>query len=54
MLTVKHLAVPLTNKAERNHETYKMLYTSCADHIRRKNEVGIHQTTCHIPAIVPR
>lgn len=55
MLTVSELSRPAKKRAERNHETYKMLYTRCTDHIRRvaANAPDVRSVTWYVPAVVP-
>lgn len=49
MLSVDDLCKPLLKRAEINHETYKLLYTECVEHIKRKHESGCTITIYHVP-----
>jgi hypothetical protein len=49
MLSVDDLCKPLLKRALINHETYKILYTECIQHIKRKHESGCTITLYHVP-----
>ena len=52
MFSVDVLCQPILARATMNHETYKMLYLQCVDHIKRKHEAGCTITLYHIPEFV--
>lgn len=52
MLTVSDLSQPNIQRAQKNHETYKLLYLKCAEHIKRKHSVGCRTTIYDIPEFV--
>lgn len=52
MLSVDDLCQPLIERANINHETYKMLYTQCIEHIKRKHESGCTITLYCVPDFV--
>jgi hypothetical protein len=39
-------------RVKKNHETYKMLYKQCVDHIRRLNDMGTTSTTYFVSEYV--
>lgn len=52
MLSVDDLCKPMIARSNMNHETYKMLYTQCIDHIKRKHESGCTITIFNVPGFV--
>jgi hypothetical protein len=48
-LTVTDLAQANIHKSMYNHETYKLLYAQCAEHIARKHEAGCTETIWNVP-----
>lgn len=52
MLSVDDLCKPVLERAQMNHETYKMLYTQCIEHIKRKHETGCTITIFCVPDFV--
>lgn len=52
MLRVDELCKPIIARAEINHETYKLLYAQCVEHIKRKHECGCTITLYHVPEFV--
>lgn len=49
MLSVNDLSKPTLERATKNHETYKMIYTTCAEHIKRKHAAGCNTTIYMVP-----
>ena len=52
MFSVENLCQPILARASMNHETYKMLYMQCVEHIKRKHEAGCTITLFHVPEFV--
>ena len=52
MLSVDDLCKPILERAKTNHETYKLVYTQCVDHIKRKHEAGCTITLYQVPDFV--
>lgn len=52
MFSVDDLCQPILARATLNHETYKMLYMQCVEHIKRKHEAGCTITLYHVPEFV--
>ena len=52
MLRVSDLTGKELDRARQNHETYKSLYAKCAEHIKRRNEMGHTVTRYHVPGFV--
>ena len=52
MLSVDDLCKPIIARAQMNHETYKMLYTQCIEHIQRKHDTGCTITLFYVPDFV--
>ena len=52
MLRVDELCKPIIQRAEMNHETYKMLYIQCVEHIKRKHACGCTITLYQVPDFV--
>jgi hypothetical protein len=52
MFSVEELCRPILARATMNHETYKMLYMQCVEHIKRKHEAGCTITLFHVPEFV--
>ena len=52
MLRVSDLTGKELDRARQNHQTYKELYEKCAEHIRRRNEMGHTTTRYHVPGFV--
>lgn len=53
MLTVAHLAQPHIERSKRNHETYRGIYATCVENIKRKHGAGCTETVWEVPAFVP-
>lgn len=53
MLTVRQLTTPRLERSRQNHETYKMIYETFAEQIRKRNEIGATATRFQVPAIFP-
>lgn len=51
-LTVGELTTKDRERAKQNHETYKMLYKQCTDHIKRQNDMGSTSTTYYVSEYV--
>jgi hypothetical protein len=51
-LKVCDLVAKDRERAKQNHETYKMLYKQCVDHIRRRNDMGSMSTTYFVSEYV--
>jgi hypothetical protein len=49
MLRVSDLTKREIERAKQNHETYKMLYEKCAEHIKIRNEMGNTSTRYLVP-----
>jgi hypothetical protein len=52
MLTVADLKKGRERRAAINHETYKMLYSSCIEHIKNKEKAGCGEAVWSVPAFV--
>lgn len=52
MLNINELNEKDKARARQNHETYKMLYEKCANHIRRRHALGHKFTTWKVDGIV--
>lgn len=52
MLSVEELCRPILARATVNHETYKMIYLQCVEHVKRKHESGCTITLFHVPEFV--
>ena len=52
MLNIKELNEKDRARARQNHETYKILYEKCANHIRRRHALGHKYTTWKVDGIV--
>lgn len=52
MLTVHELSKPNIERAHKNHETYKMLYGTCVQHIKRKHAAECTTTIYTVPEFV--
>jgi len=52
MLRVDELCKPIIERAAVNHETYKLLYTQCVEHIKRKHACGCTITLYQVPDFV--
>jgi hypothetical protein len=52
MLSVDDLCKPLIQRSKVNHETYKLIYNECIEHIKRKHEVGCTITLYDVPSFV--
>lgn len=51
-LTVGDLTTKDRERVKQNHETYKMLYKQCVEHIRRRNDMGSTSTTYFVSEYV--
>ena len=51
-LKVGDLTARYRERVKKNHETYKMLYKQCIDHIKRRNEMGATSSTYFVSEIV--
>lgn len=52
MITVDQLARVDVEKSKHNHETYKMLYQKCANHVKLKHEAGCTDACWVVPVFV--
>jgi hypothetical protein len=52
LLTARDLAKPVVERSTQNRETYRLIYKSISDHIRRKHESGGTETVVDIPEFV--
>lgn len=52
MLNINELNEKDRARARQNHETYKILYEKCANHIRRRHALGHKYTTWKVDGIV--
>ena len=52
LLKVGDLTSRDRERVKKNHETYKMLYKQCVDHIRRLNDMGTTSTTYFVSEYV--
>lgn len=51
-LSVDQLARTNVERSQHNHETYKMLYTRCTEHIHRKHAAGCTEAVWNVPHFV--